>query len=251
MTTCRSIVALILMTVGPPLQAQVRVEGYGISLNPPREWAQIPDSVVAGVEAFAAQSFGVEIDYVAGFQPEPGGTWLELPYVLVQVFESPPISEAEFLEALESGVLDASVSEIVAQATGTGVLDAASFGQPVWDAESHILWRRFTLISAERGEFEGLTGQILFRHGILFLHYYFELGEPVESVRASAEDVLLATVFDPGSEYSESAAAAARPGSLWSRVLTKGVFGAIAGGLIAGLFALIGGVRRKRKVTSS
>lgn len=240
-TVVPGILTLLFSLIALPVSGQVRIDRYGITLRVPQSWEQIPDSLVAAIEGNATKTLGIDIDYVAGFQPEPGEQWLALPYVLFQVEDvGRATSDEEYLALIEEGLFDDPSEEIAQRATDSGVLDAASFGQPVWNPNSRILWTSFELNSPERGRFQGLTAQTLFRDGALMLHYYFPVDQPLGPVMDIAEQTLLATGYDPGKEYSESAAAAADRDGILSRILNRGASGALAGGVIATLIGIVG-----------
>lgn len=64
---------------------QVRLDRHGITLQVPHVWQQIPDSIVSLMTENAARDLNLDVEYVAGFQPERAERWFELPYVLFQV----------------------------------------------------------------------------------------------------------------------------------------------------------------------
>ena len=238
---------LILATLGSlstTLAAQeptqrVDLQRFGFTLTVPAEWTIIPDSLIADIAERASAAGSRPIKYVSGLQVGPSDYWLAYPYVLVQIQDAGPITDAQLVSALTGENAADALESAKERIERAGTISGVDFNTPVWDDSNRIVWMRIGGSNASGERFEGLSGLRTYARGFIAVHYYYPAGGDVEQIRAQLLPVLANITFYPGFEYNEAKARAARPAPVWQQIL----IGAAIGALIGGLTALM---RRKR-----
>ena len=216
----------------------------GIVVHLPAGWQQIPKDVLIAQFAEAARQNPnlPKQTYEYGFQA-PSREWFAYPYLLVQIQRTGRIPEVALKKMPNLDEMMASKMQEFAEAASATV--NASMGKTVYDPINRILWTSARMNYAGVGDIQMLAGGHLSEDGCVQVFGYVreedfpryeavihdiissvELPDYMRYVPRATDNILLVHAID------------------WDKVLSKGIGGAVAGGIAA---LIIGLTRRKKK----
>ncbi|WP_456324105.1 hypothetical protein [Desulfonauticus submarinus] len=241
---CYIIGFIFLLNLSTVLHARQLYQKGDFSISLPDGWVEIPSDVIDAYEKeiarLAPNAPAQHCDY--GFQLGSADNWFEYPYILVQIKNIGRIPESQ-IEKLEGYSVQESLDKHKSDLST--VLSNVQAGKMYYDKTSRIIWLRIEANVVDVGPISGLSGMILTEKGFIQVS-----GCSLKSDYSTYEPVFRATVMSvtPSSElvykpkWSDSLPPAVSSID-WSKVAGK----AIAGAIIAGLVALLSGLRRKKK----
>lgn len=230
--------ALLLLAAGSPAPQTFRHAGAGFSLSIPGAWRAMPDSVVREISSMATRATGTAVTYVAGYQVAGSERWGEFPYVLIQVGETPPVSEEDFVRMMTGSEGRERIQRAAEQMQGPTGLAGIDLREPTWDAARHNLWLPSHARGADGREVHGLSALRLSRRGFVGIHYYDSQAEGLSEALAPVAATLS---FDPDAAYDPAKTGRARGESI----------GRMVGGLLGALVAFGAALAWRKRRTAS
>ncbi len=193
------IVPLILAVLSVQVRAVDPSQQYtvsdGISMQIPAGWVRIPQNVLDEDSRLLQQNVpaSVNMEMDAGFQPSTNKTWMQTPYVLVQVrTKRVPEQELKKYKTINQR-LKTEVSKI-----DPSVGSSLDIGSPVYEPESHILWMK---ISDPTG-LKRIIGMRLTEQGTVMTVLYCD-DKDVEKYSPILEQMVRSIRLREGLEYKE------------------------------------------------
>ena len=202
---------------------------FGFAFRIPGEWEPIPDSLVDVMSVTATNAAGRKVRYVAGFQIGPSDFWLAYPYILVEVFDSIPVTEEELVNVLAGPGSEEILENTENVVKGSGLVSRAKLNTPIWDDVNRVLWMRLSGVVGNGEEVGGLTAFKVYGPGYFAIHYYYRPGVDVDTIQSRLAAVINTARYDPGYEYDPAKVQAARRSAWLERVLGGAVIGALIG----------------------
>ncbi|OGN08411.1 MAG: hypothetical protein A2750_02560 [Candidatus Yanofskybacteria bacterium RIFCSPHIGHO2_01_FULL_45_42] len=218
------------------------VDHYSFTL--PSGWEEIPKSVIDQyIDEVVRQTQGQRIEYAAGFQLAEKD-YFQYPYILVQEHDVNTPSYSE----IERAFSDSDYQSLVQQKTAeySELLTSATLEKPFVDKERGIIFMNIQLDVANVGKVNGLIAMFLGKQGITQLNFYAVSSEYSRWLPIF-NSMIDSFKFDPAYAYDPVEAVKNDSPSLFEGVAEKGLSGAIIGGIIGLLAALIGWGLRKKK----
>lgn len=240
----RSLAVLLLATaaLAPHTSAQSAESGFGFSFTPPNGWEVMPAEVMAHIRAVqdsaiaSAYNRGV---FAAG-AASPGGTWFDLPYLLIRLDTVGAIPRSGLRRLMGGQEWDAPPEE-VDRLREAGMIRAVGGAETRWDTELQAGLGYLEMTRGDGHKINGIQFVRPYRHGLISVYYYYA---PTAMTRAEAEraatQVGTSLQMEPDMAYDNRAARQAVEQSggtsmgLWERV----ILAAIIGGALAGLASL-------------
>ena len=216
----------------------------GIVIHLPAGWQQIPKDIMTAQFAEAAKQNPnlPKQTYEYGFQA-PSGQWFSYPYLLVQIQRTGRIPEVALKKMpILDEMMGSKMDETVEAASA--VADAA-MGKTVYDSANRILWTSARMNYAGIGNIKMLAGGHLSEDGFVQVFGYAK-EEDFARYEALLHDIITSVRLPDGMRFVPRAT----DNSLlfhaidWDKALSKGIAGAVLGGLAA---LIIGLTRRKKK----
>jgi hypothetical protein len=194
----RLVVPLILVVLSAQVRAADPSQEYtvsdDISMQIPAGWVRIPPNVLEENSRLSQQSVpaSVNMAMTAGFQPSANDTWMQIPYVLVQVrTKRVPEQELKNYKTVNQR-LKTKMSKIDPSCPS---LDVSS---PVYEPESHILWMK---ISYANG-LTGIIGMKLTEQGTVVTGLYCD-DKDEKKYSPILEQMVRSITLPEGLEYKE------------------------------------------------
>ena len=232
-------------------------EQAGYALDLPDDWIEIPREVMEEVMAqVMQQGAGPRIQYSAGFQPAANETWMEYPYVLVQVLPyaqfGPPrqIREDEFpklIKALTGLDLAGEMDKRMTDEARSMVSDIQT-GVPRLDRPNRRFFLTMDMNVATVGVIKGQCVGYFGRKALVQVMFYVHDDEMDAYADVSA-GILESLKFDAAHAYDGSAAAQSSGSGVVGRTARHYIIAGVVGAAIAGVYGLIRMLRNKRQDT--
>jgi hypothetical protein len=224
------------LSITSPAAAQqtFRDAEAGFSIRVPSAWRPMPDSVLREISSMATRASGSPVHYVGGYQAGGSDRWGELPYVLIQSGQTPPVSEEQFVRMMTGAEGRERIQRTVdrMRPLAPGDIDLSA---PTWDEARHVIFLPAHTRAEDGTEIHGLSALRLSRRGFVGIHVY---GSRAEELKGSLIPLVESLRFDAGAAYDPAVAdRGAKPGT---------VIGAVVGGLI-GLGLMLAFRRRRRR----
>jgi len=217
----------------------------GIVLYLPVQWQQIPKDILTAQfeEAFRQNPDLRKQMYEDGFQA-PAEQWFSYPYLLVQSVHTGRIFETAFKKVPKlDEVFDAKVQETAQSLSAT--VDAVT-GKAVYDSNQRILWTSAKANYLGIGNIKMLAGGHLSEDGIVQIYCYAR-EEDFSRYENLFHQIISRVDLPPGIRYVPRITDKMSPviNSInWDKALSKGIVGAVVGGIAGLILALM---RRKKK----
>ncbi len=207
---------------------EVRLDEFGLAFEVPGAWEAMPGPVVRELADTVSTLTGEKVEYAAGFQIGPFERWLQYPYALVQVRDVGREVEAEALLEMWRAHGGRVVQRTASRLDESGLMRDVEVGELVWEAAAGLFWMPISSTVANVGRVQGVTGWRPYERGLLMLHVYAPPAGDLESLQATAREVLRSARLDPAFASRSSAGAGIR----WAGALEKGLIVALVGAAV-------------------
>jgi hypothetical protein len=230
--------------------------GYWVAI--PREWIQIPDSVVREMTnrmmSGQAQS---DISYEAAFQPGAQRAWFDYPYVLIQVLRysdfglNRQIPKSQFATVVRviSGLDATELTHTSLSQEAQRLTSECAFGKVYLEAENNRFRYDLTMHVANVGKIRGAITGYFGKYAIVQINYCDRESNWIRS-QPERDLILRSLRFDAATAYDETYAAEGSLAGRLGQAALKGIvvtvfFGVV--GLGCALFAVLRQVLRRPK----
>jgi len=217
---------------------------HNFSVVLPDDWVEAPSEVLRNVESGISELSGgankQRYDY--GYQLSSADAWFEHPYIFVQVNGNGRVPEGQLTQyekveaALRSSVEEASESF-------GAVLSETKPGETIYDEREHVLWSTFTTNVQGIGAVNGLAAVKLTEFGFIRLMGYstedtYEKYSPI--FRQAVHTLVIPDEYQYRPRLTDHAP------TVWGINLGQSAIAGLVSGLLGGVVALIGYLKKKR-----
>jgi uncharacterized protein len=233
------------MSLNKESSENYKKEGFSIKL--PAGWIEIPRDKI---DEFEKTIGTIDPDapaehFAYGFQLENSQNWFEYPYILIKIITSGRIPRNQ-LEKLDGYSAQKSIEKD--NKNLSKVLKDIKVEQMVYDKQTKMIWMQMEFNVATVGPVSGISGSIPTENGLIQVLGY-SLREDYSAYETLFKSVATSVIPEPGLAYKPKWSDNLSPiiaNINWGKVIGKAIAGVILAGIVSGIYALIGALRKKK-----